>query len=322
MGTHGRPWRDFFDAKAMQAEIDVMEYEDFYRISGVGTSVEMATLLSVAGPGGAKNKNAFGDFLGWTQPGGPGCSGGEVRMPQMSKKGSQVNIVFSGYCDRDIVVKEFQCAPLKQASQRGVLDMLHVATSKRNTKTFLLKHLDSLNLHSAVGPVARRLQTLLRPAASLRTVADDFIQGTLGEPAYLAVHLRRNEFVKHHPSSTPSVEAAAVRLNRLLKSLHLEQVFVATDANDEFRIALRQRVKAPLYYFAPDDGAKLPDHKGHEDIIVLRVLARAKHFIGSAQSAYSKMVKRERHHLGHKADSSEVFCEGLTVATGDERCSR
>ena len=50
---------------------------------------------------------------------------------------------------------------------------------------------------------------------------------------YLAVHLRRRDFTRARPSSTPSIEGAARQLSELAAKLGLKKVFVASDAPQE-----------------------------------------------------------------------------------------
>lgn len=112
------------------------------------------------------------------------------------------------------------------------------------------------------------------------------------------------------------------KLNFLVKEKALDQVFVATDARRDFRESLRRGVKAPLYFFSKDDGAAVPSHKGKEAVTVLRVLARARHFIGSSKSAFTKWARRERRRLGQPENSStEVFCDSLTLSVVDRSCT-
>ncbi|XP_043228174.1 GDP-fucose protein O-fucosyltransferase 2-like [Amphibalanus amphitrite] len=49
---------------------------------------------------------------------------------------------------------------------------------------------------------------------------------------YLAVHLRRRDFVSGRPRSVPSLEAAARAISATLRELGLETVYLATDAPD------------------------------------------------------------------------------------------
>ena len=57
----------------------------------------------------------------------------------------------------------------------------------------------------------------------------------LGGP-YVAVHLRRRDFLYGHSGHVPSIEGAAHQLKRLLIRKNLTTLFVATDAPNEGEI--------------------------------------------------------------------------------------
>lgn len=227
-----------------------------------------------------------------------------------------MSVVYGGYCNGDLAVADLRCGFLRSASPRALVDM--VGALPANPRSVLLKHLDAVHI-----PAPSSTQfPMLRPAQSIEEAADAFAARSVGNLPYLAIHLRRNEFVRDHPETTPSAEAAASRINRLLKDKSIDQVFVATDARQDFLKDLRKKVRVPVYTFMVDDGAQLPDHKGKEAVINLRLLARAKYFVGSHASGFSALVRRERQRLGSSTKSSEeVFCKGLTEATAGVRCS-
>ena len=54
-----------------------------------------------------------------------------------------------------------------------------------------------------------------------------------GGGAYLAVHLRRGDYLYARKEDIPSINGAANQINKLLKHLKLNHVFVATDAGEE-----------------------------------------------------------------------------------------
>lgn len=50
---------------------------------------------------------------------------------------------------------------------------------------------------------------------------------------YLAVHMRRGDFVFSGREGVPSIKAVRKQIKKLLKKLHLRKVFLATDGNDK-----------------------------------------------------------------------------------------
>lgn len=309
-------WRELFAySSSLGKEVPAIEYSDIKNTLGV---VDLMVLPAVA-PHGAEGKagSRTGPFAGFVDSleRCQEASRGQQVVPQFGKgaKGRS-HVVYSGYCDGDCPIAEMRCGFLREASRVAVVDMVRAVPSK--TRSVLLKHLDAANL-----PFAGQFQAALSPAFPLMTVASNFVDRALGPLSFLGAHLRRNEFVRQYPENAPCASAAAARLNFVLKKRGLEQVFVATDARPDFREELRRLVRAPLYYFAPDDGAPDLQHQGKEEVVSLYVLAKAKHFIGTAESSFSAVVRAERTHLGLPSKTSEVFCSGITEYTAQRRCN-
>merc|ERR1712202_115155 len=109
-------------------------------------------------------------------------------------------MVYSGYCNGDIMARQAKCGLLRRMSRDALQDML--SSVPQSTESILLKHLDALPFPPPSGKT-REMQLALRPAERLEKAADIFIKRVLGEIPFIGVHLRRNEFVKEHPLSTP-----------------------------------------------------------------------------------------------------------------------
>jgi len=274
-------WRDLFDLDLT----GVIEYDEYQKRKG--GRVAGAVVPSFTSKG-------------------LGTDSACVNEPEHKFLFSKGIMTYSGFCDLE--VDTFRCV---SARSRSLLDML--SGVPREWSSLLVKHLDVLQLRAPA-------DATLRPARALEAAAQEFVSSALGDLPFLGVHLRRNEFERTHPESTPPVAAVAARINHLLKRTSLEQVFVATDARLEFREELRRLCKQALYYFDADD-ATLPDHQGKEEVIVLHALARAEHFVGSEHSFFSSAVRRERRRLGRSQKSGEeVFCSGLAIDSVKKRC--
>jgi len=85
-------------------------------------------------------------------------------------------------------------------------------------------------------------------AVQLREIGNTFMRSRLGyhlgrgngcqsswnrEGPFIAVHMRRRDYVQVRPGMVPSLEGVANQINRLKLELGLEKVFVATDATIE-----------------------------------------------------------------------------------------
>ena len=53
-----------------------------------------------------------------------------------------------------------------------------------------------------------------------------------GGGSFLAVHMRRRDYLYAHPRYIPSIKGAANQIKRMLEKLQIKKVFIATDAKD------------------------------------------------------------------------------------------
>jgi len=310
-----KPWRELFDVNALAKQVPVVEAADLAL-----KSVDLVAILAV-GQSNRRLEGEQGRFVGWEQQ-RDACQTGGQKLPQTSAQGGRRAVVYSGYCDGDMPASDMRCGLLMQNSIRSVVDMMSSVRQRSGVGSVLLKHLDALQIHSKHGSASQQYHPALRPARRLVGLADSFIRKALGGHPFVAVHLRRNDYIQTQPGTTPTPEAAAGKINHIVREHGLDQVFVATDGRPEFCEALRSRVRVALYYFSAEDGAEVLAHKGEEQVAILHVLAKATQFIGSKGSAYSAAVRRERRHLGLSTSSSEeVFCEGLSENDSEKRCT-
>eukprot|EP00929_Paragymnodinium_shiwhaense_P100194 TRINITY_DN62343_c0_g1_i1.p1 TRINITY_DN62343_c0_g1~~TRINITY_DN62343_c0_g1_i1.p1 ORF type:complete len:643 (-),score=101.18 TRINITY_DN62343_c0_g1_i1:48-1976(-) len=331
--TAGKPWGDLFDMDHLASVDKDIVIKDFKDVRSKLTSLDLTAVvpsLSQRGSGSGGN----GLFSGWARA-LEECeqgSSGQQQLPQiLPKSGRSYNekygggkrgghVVYSGYCDGDILASEVRCGHLQRVSRDAIIDMLG---SLRTEPAVLLKNLDGIGLDGLVNmeESAVRFKGALKPAKQLQEVVKRFSRRTLGSNRYVSVHLRRNDFEKHYPEYTPSARAAANRINQVLKKQKLDQVFVATDARLVYQDELRRLVKAPLYYLTPEDGAPQLDYKGQEEVLNMQILANGATFIGTSECVFSAAVRREREHvLGLRQKDSEAFCANLSETAEPKRC--
>ncbi|KRZ33462.1 GDP-fucose protein O-fucosyltransferase 2 [Trichinella pseudospiralis] len=165
----------------------------------------------------------------------------------------------------------------------------------------------------------------MRYSASIRKAADDFRREELnsddvtdkteiledwtlmkvkpgqaiGGP-YLAVHLRRRDFVTSRSKQIPTVKGAAEQISKLLKTLKLEIVYLSTDAPetevDELKSFLNET--AVIKRFKPTDAQLQKFLDGGVATIEQWICAHAKYFIGTAESTFSFRIQEDREILG------------------------
>ncbi|KAF2365376.1 GDP-fucose protein O-fucosyltransferase [Trinorchestia longiramus] len=137
---------------------------------------------------------------------------------------------------------------------------------------------------------------------------------------YLGVHWRRQDYLRARPGQVPTVQHTARQLRRLLRTLAISHLYLATDATEEEVEELRGLLKpAELHRYsdaALPDVQQQPLSDGSLAIIDQIIASHAMYFIGSHESTFSFRIQEEREIMGFPPDStfnrlcgSEEKCE-------------
>eukprot|EP00079_Xenopus_tropicalis_P038864 XP_017952635.1 PREDICTED: GDP-fucose protein O-fucosyltransferase 2 isoform X1 [Xenopus tropicalis] len=237
------PWAEFFDLDSLYQNIPVIEYEDFLAESG-GPFIEQVYVLQ-------------GYAEGWKE----GTWEEKVdqrpcidQLMYSEDKNGYYRGWFWGY-------EETRGINVTCLSVQGSASIMAPVLLKNTTaRSVMLDRAENL-LHDHYGGKdywdTRRSMVF---AKHLRVVGDEFRanflhstdeadrtifhedwtkvkakpDSALGGP-YLAVHLRRKDFIWGHREDVPSLRRAADEIHSLMKKLKLKKVFVATDADREGR---------------------------------------------------------------------------------------
>ena len=159
-----------------------------------------------------------------------------------------------------------------------------------------------------VQEAAELRRTLLHSedAADGTSYTDDWRQmkvksGSARGGPYLAVHLRRRDFVSSRAATVPSLETAARAISAALKRLGLDTVYLATDAPAK-EVRRLQELLEPFTLVRPPRRRDLV--AGEAAIIDQIVCSHARHFIGSYESTFSFRIQEEREILGLPVQST------------------
>merc|ERR1712141_821971 len=98
---------------------------------------------------------------------------------------------------------------------------------------------------------------------------------------YLAVHLRRKDFLYARKSEIPTMKDAIEQIKKYMKIANVEKVFIATDGIDGERDLLRKELKEKVYFYDPSEEEEKKYKKGGIAIIDQIICSHAKYFIGS-----------------------------------------
>ncbi|XP_019753311.2 uncharacterized protein LOC109532735 isoform X1 [Dendroctonus ponderosae] len=132
---------------------------------------------------------------------------------------------------------------------------------------------------------------------------------------YLAVHMRRRDFLRGRADKVPDLLNVAKQISKKLNELKLAKVFIATDAP---RIEFEELNKAlsPKYEVYKYQASKHVESKysaGGIAIIDQIICSYARYFIGTSDSTFSFRIQEEREILGFPTKSTfNVLCKNNT----------
>jgi peptide-O-fucosyltransferase len=145
----------------------------------------------------------------------------------------------------------------------------------------------------------------VRFSPALLDVADRFQRGAFAATPFLAVHLRRGDFLAT-PRPHPSLDDVIAQVNAAMTRTGLTRVYLATDGSPEDLAYLRQRMSFDRFVPAKDAGIS----DGGVAIVDQIIASRAAHFIGTAESTFSTVIMQDREIAGREpASTYNVLCK-------------
>lgn len=121
---------------------------------------------------------------------------------------------------------------------------------------------------------------------------------------YLAIHLRRKDYLYAHGKEIPSLQYVARKVEPLLKKHKLKKVFIATDAPEEEYHYLKGEFgeKIQVFRYKPTPEVHEQYKDGGVSIIDQWICAHARYFIGSYVSTFSFRIHEDREILGFEPE--------------------
>ncbi|XP_019945147.2 GDP-fucose protein O-fucosyltransferase 2 isoform X1 [Paralichthys olivaceus] len=298
-------WAEFFSLTSLQANVPVIEYEEFIAENG-GPFIDQVLVLQNYAEGWTDGK--------WEEkvderP----CI--EKLMYSKDKQGYYRGW-FWGY-------EETRARKVTCMSAQGHASIMAPVLQKNITVTSVMLDRAETLLHDHYSGKdywdTRRSMVF---AKHLRLIGDDFrakhlnstderdysvysedwtrMKAKLGSAKggpYLGVHLRRKDFIWGHREDVPSLKGAVKKMRSLMKKHKLDKVFVATDADEEELKELKKLLPDMVRFEASTDDLELLKDGGVA-IIDQWICAHARVFIGTSVSTFSFRIHEEREILG------------------------
>ncbi|CAH1798259.1 unnamed protein product, partial [Owenia fusiformis] len=307
------PWSLFFDIESLNAHIPVIEMEEYISVIGKPEVEEMYYLQRFKeGWNGGKWEEklerreclenwgyALGDDNNW-------------------------HGWFWGY--NKFSAKHFECLSV----QMEACSMTTFLTKETRAKSVMLHRGEQL-IHGAFDSWSSEwwsARRSLRFAKHLREVAADFRakfldsndekdntlfeddwRGMYRKPGeakggpYVAVHLRRRDFLYSHEKEVPSIEESANQLEKILDEQRVTKLFVASDMPRSEYDELKHHLNGyQVHRFIPDSDLLDLYKDGGIAIIDQIICSHAKYFVGTSVSTFSFRIHEERQILGFNPD--------------------
>lgn len=306
------PWSAFFDAGVLQeAAIPVMEFHEYVALQGGAQRVDLVAVYDADAKPDASVRGGRGKFKGWA-PAVEHCSG-RRKIPEFKEVADGKEFVYSGHCEGGILASDYRCAFLDGPWPMGVVDMLMSVGD--DVSSVLVKNYDYLLAPERDHLDALKLRESMLFVPEVRAHGEAFIAalGALGGRPYVAAHCRRTDFLTVHAATSPEPQTVAEKLNAVLAETGMDQVFVATDAQDDLKEVLQDLVKGKVYFYSTSNSGVELDHPGKQAAVEMWIASRATFFIGSQQSRVTMAIQLERGFLGKPtATSEQEFCKAYT----------
>ncbi|XP_066257171.1 GDP-fucose protein O-fucosyltransferase 2 [Euwallacea similis] len=129
---------------------------------------------------------------------------------------------------------------------------------------------------------------------------------------YLAVHLRRRDFLRSRPDQVPDLVSVAEQVSTKLEELQLSKVFFATDAPAKEFEQLHGFLssKYEVFKYTPTKDIERKYSAGGVAIIDQILCSYARYFVGTSDSTFSYRIREEREIIGFPTKMTfNVLCK-------------
>lgn len=306
------PWSNFFDLESLSLHVPVMEFDEYIKITGRPMVNEVYYLQRFA--------------EGWTKWEEKIEKRDCIENPRYSKNAEgKWRGQFFGYSE--FYADKFTCL----STQAYAVSFKPFLMKNTTARSVFLDRAESL-IHGQYSEWSKEFWTARRSmvfSKKLRGIADEFRKKNLdsddksdktelqvwtemerkpgdakGGP-YVAVHLRRKDYLYAHGKQVPSLENAAKQIIKYLDKYKIKKLYVASDAPAAELADFKKLFKGvKVYRYQPEPDVLQDIKDGGQAIIDQWICAHARIFIGSYVSTFTFRIHEERQILGFKPEST------------------
>jgi len=283
------PWRAFLDLSRVSERVPLIEFADYVRTHGARVD---RVLHLVTGPLDDKGARLEARDCAALPPFGPRFFGGTTTIDAAAR---ECRFLLAPYRALEPVLAALP-------GDSVLVDGLQIG------------YWDDTYGGARYWAMRERMQF----AAPLVREADRFIASAFGGTPYLAVHVRRGDFLAT-PRPHPSLDDVVGQVAAAQKRTGLTRLFLATDGSDADVAYLRARLTFARY--TPPAGLAMTD--GGIAILDQIVATRAAHFIGTEGSTFTRVIMEDREIAGRDpASTYDVLCKGEDTCPPSARFPR
>lgn len=305
-------WSEFFDLPSLSKYVPVIEFENFLIESG--NEIEEVYYLQHYSEGWSNGK--------WEEK-------MDIRDCLENHHYVKINGIYHGWFwdYNNVYTRKFNCLSVQGYSST----LIPLFTKLSKAKSIMIDRAEVI-LHDNYGDKNYwDVRRSMRFASALIKIGNKFRQeylnssddadntiltddwqkmkiekrSSLGGP-YIAVHLRRQDFIHSRSVDVPSIKYASKQIERKLKKYSLTKVFVATDAPnhefEEFKSYLKE--VATVVRYVPSKKILETHRDGGIAIIDQWICSHARYFIGTFESTFSFRIQEEREILGFPPETT------------------
>ncbi|XKL61268.1 hypothetical protein PGB90_008325 [Kerria lacca] len=306
------PWSLFFNLRSLQNYAPVIEMFEFNE-DHCNVALDYVVILQ-------HYKDVWEENFTWVDK----WDVEECQQPVNFKKVGNGMYVGSLFGYNNITAKKVVCVSFQGTALllKNILDFLQ-------GRFIAFEHAEIVLHDHYGGPEYWKCRKSMKFSNDLFKIATDFRKSTLPSEnnenhvnftyflgySYLAVHLRRRDYLLSHPLQVPNITHASDQIKIKLRMYNLNTTFIATDAFDEEIEQLIVKVlpfKVVRYIPSLNILQKYKD--GGVAIIEQIVCSYARYFIGSYESTFSFRIQEERELLNFHPDTTfNRFCGNAEI---------